>query len=136
MQSNEELFAELVAASRILVTVSKNAATVLSEEFEDMITGPAAAVEEILNKCPEGGIGWDGVFREDDVEESNDGTYYPAPNMQGFSLTHKPSGKAVEFVIHKSASDKIRADIKASSMNALRSIVTKYVDRQREIGVM
>jgi hypothetical protein len=133
MPTNDELFAELIKASRILVTVSKNAATVLSEEFEDMITGPAAAVEEILDKCPEGGIAWDGSFNEVDVEEGEWDTGYK--DMYGLSLTHKPSQKSVQVSIANGNQQQFdRA--KSNSMSALRKMVRKHVEEQRKIGTM
>jgi hypothetical protein len=133
MPTNDELFAELIKASRVLVTVSKNAATVLSEEFEDMITGPAAAVEEILDKCPEGGIAWDGSFSEVDVEEGEWDTGHKG--MYGLLLTHKPSQKAVQVSVPIGSQNEFD-NAKRRGINALHNMVAKYVIRQREIGAM
>jgi hypothetical protein len=96
-----KLFHELIVASRILVTVSRNAATVLSEEFEDMITGPASAVQSILDQCPQPDVAWDGVFREEDVTEELftpevGSEYVEYPYNSGVKLTHKQTQMSTE----------------------------------------
>jgi hypothetical protein len=77
------LFEELIIASRALVTVSRNAATVLSEEYESMIIGPASAVEAILNRCPTPSEQWDGEFHEADCDIEYYTPDYPAEMRQG-----------------------------------------------------
>jgi len=101
MASDKKLFHELIVASQTLVTVSRNAATVLSEEFEDMITGPAAAVQAILDQCPEPEEVWDGTFREEDVIEENftpdaGAAYAESHANSGVKLTHKQTQLSVE----------------------------------------
>lgn len=136
-QADEELFEDLIQASSILVTVTKNAATVLSEEFEDMVTGPAANVQAILDKCPEGGIAWDGTFNEDDVVEADWDTGYP--DSQGLKLTHEPSGKSVVTTYPRGVSSIDKAvmyRVRSTALNTLQNIVTRYVVEQRKIGAL
>jgi hypothetical protein len=133
-QTNEKLFEDLIRASRVLVTVTNNAATVLSEEFEDMVTGPAASVQAILDKCPEGGIAWDGTFNEDDVLE---GEWKPGYlDEKGVKLSHKLSGKSV-LMHYKSGSNKVDIEeTRSRAMNALQDMVERYVSEQRKIGAL
>ena len=60
----DPLFKLLIERTRILATVTDNAAAVLSEEFEDMVTGPLVAVKDVLAMCPDVGA-WDGSFSEE-----------------------------------------------------------------------
>lgn len=133
MEKNyEQLFDELIQASRVLVTVAKNAATVLSEEFESMVLGPARNVEAILDQCPEGGITWDGTFSEKDVEENE----FPVgvEGMKGMRLSHKQSEKKVEMSYPSADSVERVAATRKIAMEALKGAVVNYVKRQREIG--
>lgn len=131
---NEKLFEELIAASRILVTTCNIAAKVLSEEFEASVTGPMESVKEILDRCPKGGISWDGSFHLEDLEES----YLKTPTDEkyqrsatGISIKHIPSGLSVE--------SKSYDDISTNRMSAIRALqrrVAVHVVRQRQIGAM
>ena len=132
--TDEKLFDDLVAATRVLVTVTKNAATVLSEEFEDMVTGPCSVVEALLDKCPEGGMAWDGSFSEVDVVEKNLDAGYPG--SKGIILTHNPSGKSIQMH-YMIDSDKKQIDrTRDQGMKALEGFVATYVDEQRKIGAL
>lgn len=97
----KRLFHELISAAQILVTVSTKAAVVLSEEFESMVTGPAAAVQDILNMCPQPVEAWDGEFRQEDCEEVRFTPDVPEEIRAGrintgVKLTHRHSGLSVE----------------------------------------
>jgi hypothetical protein len=84
LTSNErELFEALIVASQALLTVSRNAATVLSEEYESLITGPASVVEDVLNRCPTPSERWDGTFSEADCDIEYYTPDYPAEIRQG-----------------------------------------------------
>lgn len=131
-QRREQLFDELIAASRTLVTTCNLAATVLSEEFEDMITGPMTAVSEILNKCPEGGIAWDGTFDESDVDQQSFNT--GIDGMLGIRFVHLPSGKSVEMSYPVSDNEERKSKMSINLMASLRGMVAAYVSRQKEIG--
>src|SRR4051794_7670638 len=96
------LFNQLISASTMLATVSRNAATVLSEEFQDMITGPLAVVELVLSQCPQVGVvAWDGKFRESDCIIE-----YYTPDVAGMPragrvnsgarIKHVPTGVSTE----------------------------------------
>ena len=92
----DPLFKLLIERTRILVTVCDNAAEVLSAEFQDMITQPMAAVNEILKQCPDVGA-WDGSFSEDDIivevfrhESQRDGP------PRGVKVRHVPTDMSVE----------------------------------------
>jgi hypothetical protein len=98
-----ELFQQLISASTVMATVSRNAATVLSEEFEDMITGPLGVLEMVLQQCPQvGRVAWDGQFRIEDCLIE----YYtpdvpeglrPFRLNTGVRATHKPTGTSAEM---------------------------------------
>jgi hypothetical protein len=60
------VFKMLVARTRTLATVVDNAAEVLSDDFKDMVTGPLAAVQDVLKQCPDASE-WEGNFSEDDI---------------------------------------------------------------------
>jgi len=126
-EEERKLFDELIVASRILVTVSKNAATVLSEEFEDMIAGPADAVEAILARCPSPDTAWDGIFREEDVEEQRFTPdmgidYVERFTNSGVKVTHKQTQLSVEaYQSEEYTVNRRRA------MRALRRMVTEHV---------
>lgn len=92
-----ELFHQLIAASRVLVTTTNLAATVLSEEFESQVTGPASVVEAILDKCPLPDVVWDGEFRIEDCDEKLFTPDVPEEirSMRintGVELTHRVTG--------------------------------------------
>lgn len=94
--TDDALFKLLVERTRVLVTVCDQAAVVLSEEFEDMVSGPLRNVQQVLDMIPSGGP-WDGTFRESDItveyfkhETHGDG------EARAVRLTHAPTGLAVE----------------------------------------
>jgi hypothetical protein len=95
-QNYYPLFKLLVAQTRILVTVVDNAAEVLSEEFQDMVTQPLATVQDVLKQCPDASV-WDGSFREDDliVEVFRHEAQQPGPPVS-VKITHVPTEMSVE----------------------------------------
>lgn len=90
------LFKMLVERTRVLATVVDNAAVVLSEEFQDMVTGPLAAVQDVLKQCPDVSA-WDGRFAEDDIviEVFRHEAQRPGPPVS-VKVNHVPSGLSVE----------------------------------------
>lgn len=94
-------FNSLIAASAILVTVCRNAATVLSEEFENMVTGPADVVAGILSSCPTPILDtWDGKFEIDACDEERFTPDLPYELRAGrinvgVKLMHRPTGQSV-----------------------------------------
>lgn len=105
MATDRELLDELVIASTTLVTVCKNAASVLSAEFEDMITGPTAVVEAILNRCQMPVTQWDGEFREEDC----DFVRY-TPDVIGVADRHEVGCRGT----HRITGDSMAADQKST----------------------
>lgn len=97
MATDKELLTELAEHTRTLVQVCKTASTVLSEEFRDMITGPASIVEDVLAKIPSPSS-WDGSFRDEDFEVTPFRTDYQGANEDplGARVLHKPTDLAVE----------------------------------------
>jgi hypothetical protein len=93
----DPLFRLLIERTRTLATVCDNAAAVLSEEFESMITGPLAEVQAVLAKCPQF-MPWDGVWKDDDIivevfrHEAQRVDIPPA----SVRVIHGPTGLAVE----------------------------------------
>ena len=94
-------FNNLIAASAVLVTVCRNAATVLSEEFENMVTGPADVVAGILSSCPTPILDtWDGMFEVEACDEERFTPEVPyelqaGRRLVGVKLTHRPTGETV-----------------------------------------
>jgi hypothetical protein len=119
MDELDPLFRQLIQRTRVLATVCDNAATVLSEEFEDMVLGPLAAVQEVLAQCPDV-TPWDGSFNEDDItvrvfrHEAQRVDIPPASVM----VTHLPSGMSVE-----SYSKSTREENEAVALRALHDRV-------------
>lgn len=92
----DPLFKLLIERTRILVTVCDNAAEVLSAEFQDMITQPVTAVNEVLKQCPDVGV-WDGSFSEDDiiVETFRHESQHDGP-PRSVRIRHVPTDMSVE----------------------------------------
>jgi hypothetical protein len=90
------LFKLLVAQTRVLVTVVDNAAEVLSEEFQDMVTQPLATVQDVLKQCPDASV-WEGSFTEDDliIEVFRHEAQQPGPPVS-VKITHVPTEMSVE----------------------------------------
>ena len=90
------VFKMLVERTRTLATVVDNAAEVLSEEFQDMVTGPLASVRDVLAMCPDVKA-WDGSFSEDDliVEVFRHEAQQPGPPVS-VKITHVPTDMSVE----------------------------------------
>jgi hypothetical protein len=134
IDETRNLFDELVPATRTLLTTCNLAATVLSEDFQNMITGPASAVKAILDRCPQGGIAWDGSWNESDIEASPWNSGYDSNT--GLLLTHKHTGKSVQMHYPVNSNAEKIVEVKNNAMSALKSIVNRYVENQRRIGSM
>jgi hypothetical protein len=95
-QNYYPLFKLLVAQTRVLATVCDNAAAVLSDEFQDMIIQPLAAVQDVLSQCPDASV-WDGSFREEDliVDVFRHEAQQPGPPVS-VKITHVPTSMSVE----------------------------------------
>jgi len=87
-----------------------------------MITGPAAAVQAILDQCPQPEAAWDGVFREEDVTEETFTPDIPDEIGErinvGVKLTHRQTQMSTEA--YQSAN---RDDNRKRAMRALKSRV-------------
>ena len=127
---NERLFHELIIASQTLVITSRNAATVLSEEFESMITGPASAVQAILDQCPQPEAAWDGVFREEDVTEQVFTPDIPEEHAErvnlGVKLTHRQTQMSTEAYQSANVDD--------NRKRAMRALKSRVERRWREMN--
>jgi hypothetical protein len=90
------LFRLLVERTKVLCTVCDTAAAVLSEEFEDMVSGPLRNVQDVLKMLPEEGP-WDGSFRDSDisVEYFRHETHMDGP-PRAVRMTHVPTDMTVE----------------------------------------
>lgn len=114
------LFKLLIERSRILATVTDNAAETLSEDFKDMVTGPLASLNEVLAMCPDV-TAWDGSFSEDDI--IIEVFKHPAQRDQSFAnavrVRHVPTDLSVEsyskrtpkeneLVARRALSDRVR----------------------------
>jgi hypothetical protein len=113
------LFKLLIERTRVLATVVDNAAEVLSEEFQDMVTGPLSQVNDVLAQCPDVAA-WDGSFSEDDItlEVFRHEAQRPGPPVSA-KVTHVPTGLSVEsyskptvveneLVARRALSDRVR----------------------------
>lgn len=95
------LFHELIAASATMARMARVAATTISEDFEGMVTEPLESLEDVLKKCPQATVNWDGVFRTEDCDEVNftpdvPGEIRPGRVNTGVRLSHRPTGASVE----------------------------------------
>lgn len=120
-------FKMLVERTRTLVTVVDNAAEVLSEEFQDMVTGPMVAVQDVLKTCPDV-TAWNGNFSEDDLvievfrHEAQIGT-----EPVSVKITHVPTDMSVE-----SYSKRSRAENELAVRRALAERVRNEWERRQE----
>ena len=96
MTDNDALFKLLVERTRILCIVCNQAAEVLSEEFEDMVSGPLRNVQMVLDMIPLEGP-WDGTFRDSDItiEYFQHATHRDG-EARAVRMTHVPSNLSVE----------------------------------------
>lgn len=129
-----QLFNELIVASQALLTVSRNAATVLSEEYESMITGPASVVEDVLNRCPTPTEAWNGEFREEDCDINYYTPDVPDELRQGrlgtgVRATHRQTKLSVSA--YQSAD---RERNYASAMRVLQQRVQSYFQASNQTG--
>jgi hypothetical protein len=99
------LFKLLVTQTRVLTTVVDNAAAVLSEDFEDMVTGPLGIVQATLKQCPSFDE-WDGSFKDDDiiVDVFRHDAQRPGPPVS-VKITHIPTGMSVESYSKQTAAE-------------------------------
>lgn len=129
---DEQLFAQLVPAAQTLVTVCNNAATVLSEEFEDMVSGPAQTVQQILSQINAQTYVWDHVFR---LEECDIEHFTPdVPEDQkagrrdtGVKLIHRPTGLSAKAY---SSTDVAENELRAR--RALKDMVERQFPAPRQ----
>lgn len=121
--NERELFGQLIATAQVLCTVADNAATVLSEEFESMVTGPLSACQAVLDLCPaEASVNWDGTFR---IQECDEELFTPdVPESirpgrinVGVKLTHRPTGLSVE--------SKSSADVNKNRLRARQALAKR-----------
>ena len=99
------VFKMLIERTRTLATVVDNAAEVLSEEFQSMVTGPLVAVNDVLKMCPDV-TAWDGRFVEDDivVEVFRHDAQRPGPPVS-VKITHVPTDMSVESYSKQSVAE-------------------------------
>jgi protein subunit release factor A len=123
----DPLFKLLIERTRVLATVTDNAAEVLSEEFKDMVTGPLASVNQVLAQCPEVSA-WDGSFNEEDiiVEGFRHGSQQYGPDA-GVRIRHVPTDLSVE-----SYSKHSRADNELAARKALSKLVSKRWEAEQQ----
>jgi hypothetical protein len=123
----DPLFKLLIERTRTLVTVTDNAAAVLSEEFEDMVTGPLVAVKDVLAQCPDV-TAWDGSFSENDIiiEVFRHDSQPPGPDV-GVRIRHVPTDLSVE-----SYSKRRREENELVARKALADLVRNRWEAQQE----
>ena len=121
-----ELFRLLVERTRVLATVCDNAAVVLSEEFESMVSIPLSNVQEVLKMCPQYEQ-WAGDFKDSDITVEyfrHDSQKY-GPD-QGVKMRHVPTDLGVE-----SYSKGSREENEAIARRALQDRVKQRWERQQ-----
>jgi protein subunit release factor A len=121
------LFKLLIEKTRVLATVSGNAAEVLSEEFQTMITGPLAAVNDVLAQCPDVSA-WDGSFNDDDIvmESFRHASQSYGPDA-GVRIRHIPTDLSVE-----SYSKHTPIENELAARKALARLVSRRWDQEQE----
>lgn len=119
---DEHLVEQLIAAAGTLATVSDQASTLLSEEFETLVLPQVDAVRAILAQLPSEPAGWDGELHDEDLEI----TYKRTPNdsiredAKGVHILHKPTGIGRESLSKPSQSENMNV-----AYNALKGAVAK-----------
>lgn len=73
------LFEQLIVAAGRLATVSDQAATILSDEFDTLVRPSVDNVRAILAQCPRPSGIWDGKLHDEDIIES----YFDSPGPSG-----------------------------------------------------
>lgn len=122
----DPLFRMLIERTRTLATVCDNAAEILSHEYQDMISGPLASVNDVLAQCPDV-TAWDGSFSEDDIiieSFRHDSQKYGED--AGVRIRHIPTGLSVE-----SYSKPIRIDNELVARRALSDLVHRKWEAQQ-----
>lgn len=124
----DPLFKLLIERTRVLATVCDNAAVVLSEQFEDMVSGPLAAVNEILERCPDLSA-WDGTYNDADTIVEVYRHEAQRVDLQPVSVrvTHVPSGLAVQ-----SYSKSTTEENEAVARKALESRVQQHWELEQD----
>lgn len=102
------LYLLLTERTRVLAIVVDNAAVVLSEDFESMVRGPLAAVQEILAKIPVRPA-WDGTFNDEDTIVE----YFRHDSQRfgedaGVRIRHLPTDLGVETYQHPTREENYR----------------------------
>ena len=123
----DPLFRLLIERTRVLVTVTDNAAEVLSEDFRDMVSGPLENVNLVLAQCPDVAA-WDGSFNEEDIiieTFRHESQQYGAD--VGVVIRHVPTGlSAMSYSKHA------RADNELVARRALADLVRNQWEAQQE----
>lgn len=125
--AHRQLFDRLIIAAGTLATVSDQAATVLSEEFESLVRPSIDNVRSILHECPTPMAAWDGVsFRDEDLDISIYKTGYEPVNVgpAGVKIVHLPTG-----IGRQSESKPSQIENREVAFKALRQAVASYQER-------
>jgi hypothetical protein len=126
-----QIFKMLVSRTRVLATVCDNAAEVLSEEFQSMITGPLSAVNDVLRLCPEDVKEWTGDFSDDDliveVFRHESQRFGPPCSVK---ITHVPTDMSVE-----SYSKQTTEENEAVVRRALAERVRNEWERRQQVAM-
>jgi protein subunit release factor A len=126
--TDDTLMKLLIERTRVLCTVCDQAATVLSEEFEDMVSGPLRSVQQVLAMLPtDDSAPWDGTWRTTDVsvEYFRHETHAPG-TPRAVRMTHRPTGMVVETY-----QKELREDNEQLAQRALYDRVTRRWEAQQ-----
>lgn len=119
---DERLVGQLITAAGTLATVSDQASTLLSAEFETLVRPQVDAVRAILAQLPTAPEEWDGELYEKDLET----TYKSSPNdttvtgKTGVHILHRPTG-----IGRESLSKASQLENREVALRALRRAVEK-----------
>jgi hypothetical protein len=133
-EDTQKVFAELIVAASKLATVSDNAAVILSEEYDDMVTPFVIQVRAILARCPQPLTGWDGELRDDDILVK----WYSAPSPQGtkrvgVELEHSITGSLAR-AIRRRPQKKTIMSLAKRWRQQLRNVIALYRSRKNLMG--
>lgn len=122
----QETVDELVVAARKLAVATDNAATVLSEEFEGMVTDPLRELNAVLAKFPMASSAWDGEIREEDLEIEK---YTPTVNASG---SERERGVRIRHTITGITRESYAKPTREENEQVVRKALTKAVKERFE----
>jgi hypothetical protein len=118
---DEQLVGQLITAAGTLATVSDQASTLLSAEFETLVRPQVENVRAILAQLPTEPDKWDGELHDQDLLTTYKSSPHDTSNAKtGVHILHKPTG-----IGRESLSKPSQLENRTVAYNALKGAVAK-----------